>query len=124
MDGHLFLIHWNKDEADALASGLRAQGWQVEVEAHDGAQAGRRILAELPDAVVIYLTRLPSHGRETAHWLRSIKATRATPIVFVDGVPDKVEKVKAKVPDAIYTTSAELQGILGELTQSPGTSSQ
>lgn len=110
--GKLFLIHWNGPEAAKLAAPLQKAGWQVETEAEDGARAGKRILGDPPAAAVIYLTRLPSHGRETAHALRSYKAGRAIPIVFVDGPEDKVAKVQEKVPEAIFTTSTKLLQVL------------
>ena len=113
--GKLFLIHWKGTEAEALAQPLRSQGWHVDVEAEDGARGGRAIIASQPAAVVIFLTRLPSHGRETADYLRSIKATRRIPIVFVDGKEEAIAKTRARVPDAIYTTSAELPGVLEQM---------
>ena len=112
MNGRVFLIHWNASETEELARPLRASGWDVEIEAEDGARAGKPIRGKLPDVVAIYLTRLPSHGRETAQYLRSIKATSEVPIVFVDGKADAVEKTRAKVPDAVYTTSTELDTVL------------
>ena len=115
--GKVFLIHWNLSEAEAHAQSLRQVGWQVAVEAEDGARAGNTIKTDPPQVVVIYLSRLPSHGRETAHYLRSLKATRSIPIVFVDGKEEAVEKTKVKVPDAIYTTSEELESILQQFTQ-------
>jgi len=118
--GTLFLIHWKASEAEALATPLRTEGWQVDIEAEDGARAGRAIKANQPDAVVIYLTRLPSHGRETADGLRSIKATRDIPIVFVDGNEEAIEKTRARVPSALYTTSGDLPKVLGQLTGTNG----
>ena len=112
MNGRVFLIHWNASEAEELARPLRASGWEVEIEAEDGARACKAIRGNPPDAVVVYLTRLPSHGRDTADYLRSIKATRDVPIVFLDGKADAVEKTRAKVPDAVYTTSTELDKVL------------
>jgi DNA-binding response OmpR family regulator len=108
----LFLMHWNKAEIARLAAPLRKAGWQVQTEAEDGARAGKRILADPPAAVVIYLTRLPSHGRETADYLRSTKAGRSIPILFVDGAADKVATVREKMPEATFTTS---EGLLGAL---------
>jgi hypothetical protein len=61
---------------------------------------------------VIYLNRLPSHGRETAEYLATSKSTNHIPLVFIDGEPDKIEKVKQKVPNAIYTTENKLKSIL------------
>ena len=115
--GRACLIHWNPSEAGAHAQTLRQAGWQVEIEAEDGAHAGNAIKADPPQVVVIYLSRLPSHGRETALYLRSTKANRSIPIVFVDGKDEAVEKTRAEVPDAIYTTSEQLVSILQKFTQ-------
>lgn len=110
----LFLIHWNQAEAESLARGLILSGWDVEYEANDGRRAYESIKADLPAAIVIYLSRLPSHGRETADALRAHKATREVPVVFVGGQGEPLEKTKAKVPGAIYTTEAELSSVLQE----------
>jgi DNA-binding NarL/FixJ family response regulator len=110
--GRLFYIHWNPIEAEAWASSFREDGWDVRLEAKDGDRASRRILGDPPDVVVISLTRLPSHGREAAVYLRSRKGGSEVPIVFVDGTLDAVGKAASKVPEAIYTTSSELRVIM------------
>ncbi len=91
---------------------MRKEGWRVSVEAEDGARAGKSIKADPPDVVVVYLTRLPSHGRETAHGLRAFKATRQIPIVFVGGEGEALDKTKAKVPDAVYASESRLRRVL------------
>ncbi len=111
----LFLIHWNDDELNELAQPLRAAGWQVQTESEDGARAGKAILADPPDAVVIYLTRLPSHGRETASYLRTKLGPDQLPIIFVEGQTEKLEQVQAKVPDAIFADSRSLMKRLENL---------
>ena len=60
-----------------------------------------------PDAVVIDLTRMPSHGRAVAAHIRVTKYTRHLPIIFVDGDPEKVEAIRKRLPDATYTTRAK-----------------
>jgi DNA-binding response OmpR family regulator len=115
MPGKLYLIHWNQKEAEEHAQPLKAWGWEVDLEAEDGARAAKQIKAESPDVVVIYLTRLPSHGRETARYLRSVDAMSQIPIVFVDGEETAVEKTKRKVPQAIYTKSEDLKIVLVDL---------
>ncbi len=122
MKGRLSLIHWRQAEAREFARQLRADGWEVEMEMEDGARAYRRILESQPDAVVIYLTRLPSHGRETAQALRSHKAGGSLPIVFVDGAKDKLEKVRAKVPDATFIASSDLSRVLSQLLRAGNSS--
>lgn len=114
MKGRLFLFHWNNEEAAKLAEPLRARGWQVETESEDGARGCKAIQASLPDAVVIYLRRLPSHGRHTAAYLRETKATQDLPIIFVDGNPEAVQTTKEKVPQASYIPESELFNTLEE----------
>lgn len=112
MPGRLFLIHWMESEVLEQAQQLSALGWQVEVEAADGARAGKRIKEQPPDVVVISLARLPSHGRETAKYLQSLKATRSIPLVFVDGKGEALEKTRNQIPHAVYTSSAALPFVL------------
>jgi CheY-like chemotaxis protein len=111
MKGRIFLIHWNTEEAAEHARELRSDGWNVYVESEDSARAYKRIKADPPDFVVIYLPLLPSHGRETADALRSSKDTRKQPVVFLGGSEEAIEKPKAKVPNAVFATSAELAEI-------------
>ncbi|MSQ13863.1 MAG: hypothetical protein EXR47_07035 [Dehalococcoidia bacterium] len=115
MKGKLFLIRWKAAEDEVLATPLRRAGWHVDVEAEDGARAGKAIRANPPDAVVFRLTRFPSHGRETADGLRGIKATRSIPIVFVGGQGEALEKTKAKALDAVFTTEEGLAGVLKKM---------
>ncbi len=67
---------------------------------------------------MIYLTRLPSHGRHLGHYLRSLKTTRDVPIVSVDGKEEAIEKARGNVPDAMFTTSETLVGVLAKLPKS------
>lgn len=111
----IFLIHWDTTEAPDRADRVRGMGYSVRMESEDGARAGREILARLPAVVVIDLSRLPSHGRATAEGLRSYKAGRDIPIVFLPGEPDKMESVKLAVPDAEWSTWEELSTTLARL---------
>lgn len=111
-NNRLFLIHWNAEEAGPLAEPLAEAGWQVEIESADGARAVNRILAEPPAAVVIYLTRLPSHGRKTASYLHS---KSDLPVIFVDGPEDKLAGIQEAVPGASFVKSADLHSTLNEL---------
>lgn len=110
--GRLVLIHWHADEAEELAGPLRRDGWEVDVESSDGARAGKAIIAAPPDAVVVSLGRMPSHGRETVAFLKSAKATRAVPVIFVGGAGDVVEKTKKKIRDAVYVDEPGLKRAL------------
>jgi hypothetical protein len=42
-------------------------------------------------------------------WLRTSKSTRHIPIVFVDGDPEKVKRVRELLPDATYTSWPRLK---------------
>lgn len=106
------LIHWKAEEAAPLLNSLRAAGYQVDYEERPDYHVAQAIRAELPAAVVIDLSRLPSHGREIAIFLRGSKAARHIPLLFVNGEPEKVDAVRQKLPDAVYTTSARLQTYL------------
>jgi hypothetical protein len=75
-------------------------------------RAGKLIKEMQPNVIVIYLSRLPSQGRETADALRSMKATESIPIIFVDGAENKVQKMKEKIPDAIFSSSNELKEVI------------
>lgn len=114
-DKRLLLIHWNSEEAEAYAEALLAQGWRVDVEAEDGARAAKAIKAAPPQAVLIYLTRLPSHGRATAAHLAESKATRTIPIIFVGGEGEALAKTKAALPRASYLSADELAAHLEAL---------
>ena len=115
MKGKLFFIHWEEAEVQEYTERLGLFGWQVETESEDGARAFKRIKESLPDVIVISLSRLPSHGRETADALRSTTITRAIPVIFIDGNEEAIAKTRLKVPDAIYTTSKMLNSVLDGL---------
>jgi CheY-like chemotaxis protein len=101
------VVHWREEEAVPILELLRVAGHELEYE-RDAPTLLRAAKQAPPDAIVIDLTRLPSHGLEIATALRNAKATRLIPILFVDGAPEKVEAIRAKLPDAIYTTRAGL----------------
>ncbi len=102
------LINWNAAEAAERAARLAQGGLRVDHAPLD--QAGLKALrADPPDAVVIDLSRLPSHGRDLGAALRQTNATRGIPLVFVGGDPVKAARVRALLPDAVYTDWAGIQ---------------
>jgi CheY-like chemotaxis protein len=104
MPVRILLFHWNAAEAAERAAWLREAGYAAEAHAGNGsAEALREIRANPPDAFVVDLRRIPSHGRAVAAWLRETKATRYLPIVFVEGDAEKTEGVRALFPDADFT---------------------
>ena len=104
----LRLIHWNGPEGRERKLRLASLGHHAEFDDVDGPGLMRVLRASAPDAFLIDLSRLPSHGREVAMWLRITKSTRQVPIVFVDGDPAKVAKLKQLLPDATYTSWSRL----------------
>ncbi len=112
------LIHWNAAEAEERADELRSAGYGVVSDPLD--QAGLRALRESPpSAVVIDLSRLPSQGRDVALGIRKYKATRQVPLVFVEGDPEKVARIKEMLPDAVYTTWNRIRNSLKRAIASP-----
>ena len=112
----LFLVHWNEEEAQQLASEIQAWQWDVcGVESQDGARAVQQVRELQPDVLLIYLTRLPSHGRRTAEYVRSVGDGRALSIVFVGGKDAALAKTKEAVPDATYVQPDDLQQVLDEM---------
>jgi CheY-like chemotaxis protein len=102
------LIHWNGPEGRERKLRLASMGHHADFDDVDGPGLTRVLRSSAPDAFLIDLSRLPSHGREVAMWLRSTKSTRHVPIVFVDGDPAKVSKIKQLLPDATYTSWSRL----------------
>jgi DNA-binding response OmpR family regulator len=112
--GRLFLLHWDKEEAEAFADNLRKQGWDVDVESEDGGRASKAIKLEPPTAVVTYLTLKPSHGLATTEYLAETKSTRHIPLIFVGGEGEGLAKTKAKLPNAKYISEDQLSKTLEE----------
>ena len=115
---HIHLIHSNAKEAQQRIAGLEQAGYRV--SGGVPAPPNLREIRESPPAVVLIdLTRSPSAGRDVAVWLRTTKATRHTPIVFVEGEPEKVERVRKLLPDATYTTWSRIRGSLKRALANP-----
>ena len=113
------LIHWNEDEGLERQRQLEALGFTTDFDGRDFARALRVIRANPPDAIVIDLSRMPSHGREVGRVLRSAKTTRHIPLVFVDGEKEKVALTKALLPDARYTTWGRIKTTLPNAIANP-----
>lgn len=99
----ILLIHWNQGEAEARAEQMRDAGHVVECCCRSDGSGFKEMRANPPDLFVIDLSRLPSHGRYAAIWLRQQKPTRRVPIVFAGGEPEKVARVREALPDATFT---------------------
>lgn len=111
--GDVFYVHWNREEAEDRARALAAAGHEVRL--HWSTEEGAKI-DPLPEALVVSLDRLPSHGRSVAEWMWEAKKRRHVPIVFAGGKPDKVAAAKKQFPQAVFCDSdrvaAALQKVL------------
>lgn len=114
------LIHWNAAEAEERAAKLRAAGYDVAYEPLE-ATIMRELRKGPPTAVVIDLTRLPSQGRDVALAIRLYKTTRRVPLVFVEGDPEKVTRIKEHLPEALYTTWDRIRSALKRAIAHPPT---
>src|ERR1700722_17654917 len=111
------LSHWRAEEDKPLLTVLKAAGHSVEYR--ERMASYREVRDKPPDAIVIDLSRLPSHGRELAVFFRGAKSTRFVPIVFVGGEPEKVAGVQRVLPDAVYTPASRLRGALSKALANP-----
>ncbi len=108
------LFHWKALEAGEFRDPLRAAGYEVDYDEKIVPGRFAQIRRSPPDAFVIVLSRLPSHGREVATFLRRSPATRHVPLIFVDGEIEKVATVRQLLPDAVYTTRARMAAAVGK----------
>ncbi len=115
------VIHWREEEATPLIEACRGAGFEVDYLASDGGTVCRAIRTKVPDVIAIDLSRRPSHGREVAIWLRTTKATRSVPILFVGGDALKVALIKELLPDAAYCEMSGLGRVIKRLSKSAAT---
>jgi DNA-binding response OmpR family regulator len=78
------LYHWKEEEAERLIAKLRAAGYEV-MHKPQARTSTRELKESGAAAVVIDLSRMPSHGKYVGAWLRGSKSTRYIPLVFVGG---------------------------------------
>ncbi len=108
----LQLIHWNAAEAEARAATLQVAGYAVAYDLPDSMALLQRLRNDPPAAIVIDLTRRPSHGRDLALALRGYRDTRNVPLVLVEGDPQKVARIRELLPDATYTSWSHIRSAL------------
>ncbi len=118
----ILLVHWKPAEAVADIHSLKELGHKVQVHSNHGGIRLADLNNGLPDVAVINLDRLPSHGRTTAHWLRSTAATREIPIVFYGGIPAKVDVARQLLSDAVFCSSLQLSDAIQTALTVPQTS--
>ena len=115
---HIRLFHWNATEAKQKAAILESAGYIVEYEPFPP-QALKKLRSNPPAAVIVDLSRLPSQGRDIAINIRHAKTTRNIPIIFVEGDQQKINQIKAHIPDALYTNYKQIHIVLKEAITHP-----
>jgi len=106
------LLHWDPAQARERAKTLEQAGYRVNYQ-QLGDQRGFRELREAPPcAVVIDLSRTPSHGRDVGLMLRQFKSTRHVPLVFVGGEKEKIEQIRKVLADAVFTPWSRIRSSL------------
>jgi CheY-like chemotaxis protein len=115
----VLLLHWNPEEAKERRARLRRAGFQAELFCPQAQSAFRDLRERAPDAFVIDLSRVPSHGRAVATALRQQKATRSIPIVFLGGDPEKVARTRETLPDAVYAGWDNVRSALRAAIENP-----
>jgi len=112
------LVHWKREESEIRAEELRDLGYSVSCDAFDR-DALSKMKDSLPAAVVIDLSRMPSQGRDVALAIRMSKPLRRVPLVFAEGDPEKVARIKELLSDAVYTDWKNIRGALKKAIAHP-----
>jgi len=96
----VILVHWNQAEAQPRLQRLRKLGYDATWILP---RASIKELARTPpDRYGIDLTRRPSNSMAIAIMLLQRKSTRGVPLVFLGGLPEKVQRARQLVPGASY----------------------
>lgn len=112
------LIHWNPKEAKEKAAVLETAGFRVIADPLTSSFL-KELRNETPDAVVIDLTRLPSAGRDVGVGICSDKNLQRVPVVFVDGDPKKVDRIREILPHAVFTSWAKATKAIKKAIRNP-----
>jgi len=113
------LFPWKSKEAEVLVAKLRAAGVEAVHRAETQSPSVRELKESGAVAVVIDLSRLPSHGKYVGAWVRGAKSTRHIPLVFVGGEAEKVAAIKKQIPDAVYSSIAGVGAALKKAIAQP-----
>lgn len=114
----VILLHWKSSEIEELAGLLK--GFEVQKYAPVSGEGMKGLSAfAVPDALVVSLDRMPSHGHAVAWHYHSRTLTRHVPIVFAGGAADKVEKVREAMPFASYCSWTDVAKTVREAIAEP-----
>lgn len=113
------LVYWKPEAAAPLLDKLRAAGWEADLGPVHPPELFRQLKSKPPDAVVIDLSRMPSHGKALGIYLRQTKWSRMVPLVFVGGEAEKVEEVRVFLPDATFAEWRTIRSALKRCMKLP-----
>src|ERR1700685_2534414 len=113
------LIHWRSSEAATHLKALEQARFDVDYDEQFRSELMKQWRESPPDAFVIDLSRLPSHGHEIAVALRQSKRTGSVPLVFCAGDPVKVAALRELLPDAAYCEVSNLVSTLRKALAEP-----
>jgi CheY-like chemotaxis protein len=105
------VISYDLIDAAGLTDRLRREGFDASALPL-GQKALRQLRDEPPDAALIDLMRMPSYGRTIGAMIRESKSLRRIPLVFLEGEPEKTERVRALLPDAGFATLPKIAAAL------------
>jgi CheY-like chemotaxis protein len=106
------LLHRSEEEGAEGLNLLRAAGWDGKLWTLVTPAVIREWAAEAPDAILIDLSRRPSHGKEVAMACRERKGLRTTPLVFLEGAAEPVEALRGQHADAVFSDWKHIRSAL------------
>lgn len=99
---------------------LRSEGVVVDASPLEKLSSVVGEMARLnPSILVLDLDRTPSRGREIAIALRTSKAACHIPILFVGGLPEKVERIRGEIPDVHFAEWTDAARAMREILKQP-----
>jgi hypothetical protein len=113
---NIFFIHFNEEELKEKIQPLKKAGYKVDY--HYSTETTANLKDNVPEALVICLDRLPSHGKAYAGWFWEAKKRQHIPIVFCGGKPEKTGPLKIKFPKAVFCSHENLVATLDKLSNS------
>jgi len=111
------LVHWKAEELPGRVRRLSAAGYQTEALSEVTPAALHAVKRRRPAAVIIDLSRLPSHGQRVGEVIQTKSGLTSVPLVFVEGGDATVARIRSGLPRAIFTTWRRLSTVLRTATR-------
>lgn len=99
----VWLVQWHDKPIAEYTAALKAAGYDADTRRFRTEITTRQLIDSPPDAILIDLSKAPSHGKAIALLIRQTKSTRHIPLVFAGGASEKVQALRTVLPDAVYT---------------------